>query len=382
MQSLAEGAAAAHRVGLALSIDHASRVRISTEGDAVLAFPATMPGATTEGDLRGLGGTLYGLLLNRWPFADPDSTWGPVKSIGSRRPEEPAAIDPRIPFVISATADGLVREDAGIRSAATVLALLRQARSEAQVSAADGLISRPPTLPPPGGYASFRDFGPTQQTEEARNRILKTCLGIAAAVLVVLLLIAASTFNRIVGGDSDLESTESKLGLQPSAPSSRQAQETEAPPAAPVSAMQPVGASVFSPGGGADNPDSAKLAIDGDPATAWSTDTYHDAVPFPTFKEGIGLLVQLPKPISLSAVTVDLNSTGTVVQIRSSPSATPGRLDETAELTPPTPMQPGHNNIPVTDAAPATHIVVWISTLGASDGKSRTSVSEITVVGS
>jgi putative peptidoglycan lipid II flippase len=138
---------------------------------------------------------------------------------------------------------------------------------------------------------------------------------------------------------------------------------------------------VFSPGGEADNPESAGLAIDGDPRTAWSTDTYFDAVPFPSFKPGVGLVLQLTRPISLSSVTVDLNSTGTVVQIRSSASAMPAKLDDTAELTPPTPMQPGHNSIRVTNPAPAPNVLVWISTLGTTAGESRADISEITLQG-
>ncbi|WP_435793436.1 murein biosynthesis integral membrane protein MurJ, partial [Mycobacterium tuberculosis] len=45
MQSLAAAADAAHRAGVALSIDHPSRVRVSIDGDVVLAYPATMPDA-------------------------------------------------------------------------------------------------------------------------------------------------------------------------------------------------------------------------------------------------------------------------------------------------------------------------------------------------
>ena len=43
MQTLAAAAEQAHRSGVALSIDHPSRVRVSIEGDVALAFPATMP---------------------------------------------------------------------------------------------------------------------------------------------------------------------------------------------------------------------------------------------------------------------------------------------------------------------------------------------------
>ena len=46
MQTLAAAAEQAHRAGVAMSIDHPSRVRVSIEGDVALAFPATMPDAS------------------------------------------------------------------------------------------------------------------------------------------------------------------------------------------------------------------------------------------------------------------------------------------------------------------------------------------------
>ncbi|EUA43575.1 putative peptidoglycan flippase MurJ [Mycobacterium xenopi 3993] len=82
MQSLAAAAEAAHQVGVALSIDHPSRVRVSITGDVVLAFPATMPDATPEDDIRGIGAALYALLVNRWPLPEAGCA-----AAGPRRPQ-------------------------------------------------------------------------------------------------------------------------------------------------------------------------------------------------------------------------------------------------------------------------------------------------------
>jgi putative peptidoglycan lipid II flippase len=46
IQSLAAAADEAHRAGVALSVDHPGRVRVSLEGDVVRAFPATLADAT------------------------------------------------------------------------------------------------------------------------------------------------------------------------------------------------------------------------------------------------------------------------------------------------------------------------------------------------
>ena len=67
-ESLAMAAEAAHRAGMHLSIDHPTRVRISSDGRAVLAFPATLPDGTPQSDLRGIGGCLYAVLC--WPKGD------------------------------------------------------------------------------------------------------------------------------------------------------------------------------------------------------------------------------------------------------------------------------------------------------------------------
>ena len=149
--------------------------------------------------------------------------------------------------------------------------------------------------------------------------------------------------------------------------------------ARPGAVVHPVSATVFSPGGAPDNPQQAGLAIDGNPDTSWSTVTYNDAVPFPNFIEGEGLVLHLSEPTALSAVTIDLSSSGTEVQIRSSPTDKPAALADTTELTPTTPLQPGHNRIQVHDQTKTSNVLVWITKLGTADGKSRTDISEITL---
>jgi protein kinase-like protein len=141
--------------------------------------------------------------------------------------------------------------------------------------------------------------------------------------------------------------------------------------------VKPVSATVFSPDGPPDNPQEAGLAIDGNPDTAWSTVTYKDPVPFPKFIEGMGLLLHLSEPTALSVVTIDVSSTGTQVQIRSSRTETPAKLADTTQLTPTTTLQPGHNRIAVHDRTKTSNVLVWITTLGTTNGESRTEISEI-----
>jgi putative peptidoglycan lipid II flippase len=111
----------------------------------------------------------------------------------------------------------------------------------------------------------------------------------------------------------------------------------------------------------------------------WPIDTYTDPVPFPNFKNGVGLMLQLPQPTKLGEVTIDLDSTGTAVQIRSSQTPTPASLDDTFVLVPATTLTPGSNTIKVDNATPTSNVLVWVSTLGQVDGKSRSDIAEVTL---
>ncbi|MCP9274921.1 murein biosynthesis integral membrane protein MurJ [Mycolicibacterium sp. CAU 1645] len=367
IQSLAAAADEAHRSGVALSIDHPGRVRVSIDGDVALAFPATLASASPEDDIRGIGAALYALLINRWPLAESGVRSGMEAADldPAGQPVEPRSVDRSIPFQISAAAARAVQENGGIRSAPTLLNLLQQATAVADRTEIIEPVDEPEDQP----RARYRDDPPSEHPPVRRKGLL---IGIAAGavVLVIALVVLASVLKGIfsdVGGG-----LEEGLGLNDS-------DSSETSPAENTSVVKPVRATVFSPGGEADNPQDAGLAIDGNPSTGWTTDTYTDAVPFPNFKSGVGLLLQLPSPTTVGEVTFDLNSTGTSVQLRSAQSATPASLEETTELTPPQPMKTGANTITVANPTSTTYLLVWITTLGSVDGRSEAMISDITV---
>ncbi|HET7666375.1 MAG TPA: lipid II flippase MurJ [Mycobacterium sp.] len=375
IQSLAAAAEAAHRSGVALSIDHPSRVRVSIEGDVALAFPGTLPDTTPEDDIRGIGAALYALLINRWPLPESGVRSGlaPAELDSAGQPIEPRSVDRDIPFQISAAAARAVQEGGGIRSAPTLLNLLQQATAVADRTEVIEPVEEPPVPPP----TRFRG-APTDDPESAarRRKGLIVGLSVGAAIIVVALIVLASVLSRIfgdvgggLGGD--------QLGLN--APTTSAEAGGGATNGSTGQIVTPVRATVFSPEGDADAPDQASLAIDGNPATVWPIDTYTDAVPFPNFKNGVGLMLQLPQPTKIGEVTVNLNSTGTAVEIRSSQTPSPSSLDDTTVLTGATTLKPGSNTIKVENAAPTSNLLVWVSTLGQVDGKSRSDIAEITL---
>jgi putative peptidoglycan lipid II flippase len=373
MQSLAAAADAAHRAGVALSIDHPSRVRVSIEGDVVLAYPATMPEANPQDDIRGIGAALYALLVNRWPLLESGARSGlaPADRDSAGNAVEPMAVDRDIPFQISAVAVRAAQEDGGIRSASTLLNLLQQATAVADRTEVLGPIDDSPSpstalLTPGQELATF--------TRRRRNVLIG--VGAGLAVIVVALLVLASVVSKIfgnVGGGLNKD----ELGLN--GPSSASSASSTTASAAAGSVVRPTKASVYSPDGDPDNAGQAGQAIDGDPSTAWATEIYTDAVPFPSFKQGEGLMLQLPSPTVVGQVSIDTPSTGTKVEIRSASTPTPATLNDTTVLAQAVTLKPGHNVIPVRAGSPTSNLLVWISTLGSTNGKSQAGLSEITV---
>jgi putative peptidoglycan lipid II flippase len=324
-----------------------------------------MPGATPEDDIRGIGATLYALLVDRWPLPESGTPSGlaPADTDPAGEALEPRAINRDIPFQISAAAARSVQVGGGIRSAPTLLNLLQQATAVAD---------RTELIEPVGGStpaAGHSDIEDDLEAQARRKRNLLIGVGIGAGVLVVALIILASVLSSIFG-DVGGGLKGDQLGLNPS---------TSQSATASGDTVTPVKATVFSPAGGADNPDKAGLALTGAPGSGWATDTYTDPTPFPNFKNGVGLMLQLPAPTKVGSVSLTVPSTGTQVQIRAASTANPASLDDTTVLVPATTLKTGPNTIQVNASAPTTYLLVWISTMGTTNGENRTEISQLSV---
>lgn len=89
-----------------------------------------------------------------------------------------------------------------------------------------------------------------------------------------------------------------------------------APAAGP---LEIAGARAFDPQGDPpndENNDEAKLAVDGDPETRWRTVRYIGNAKLGGLKRGVGLVVDLGKPVEVSQVDLLLSGKGTDLEIR------------------------------------------------------------------
>ena len=74
---------------------------------------------------------------------------------------------------------------------------------------------------------------------------------------------------------------------------------------------------IVSPKGDQDNTEDADKTVDGNQATAWSTDRYSNKANFGGLKDGMGVWIDLGEPRQIVSVQVDLATPGASGELRS-----------------------------------------------------------------
>jgi hypothetical protein len=128
--------------------------------------------------------------------------------------------------------------------------------------------------------------------------------------------------------------------------------------------------SVYDPSGDGDNSDAVSRATDGDPATVWKTQEYRQQLP--ALKPGVGLMASFVSTEQLADLTIESQSPGTVLEVRTAPTAD-AEFGQTVPVTTVT-LQQGRTTIPLTQSQPTQHLLLWITKLG---GGGSTYVSDI-----
>lgn len=355
VRTLAAGAEAAHRSGAALSIDHPDRIRISADGEAVLAFPGTLADASRDNDVRGLGAVLYALLLATWPLdptrgnalattADTTELVGglPTASPNSRGlPIEPRAARAGVPFEISTVAVRALEGNSGIRTAATVQHLLDQATV---------LDQKTELILPVDGRPAVLAHSVAGESPRRRSRTRALIVG--GALLALFLVIALVVW--LAGAFDTHHSSSAGTSAQSSTSS-------VAPSSAPV--VAPVLKSVEVKDYSSQDPDSSDYVqntLTGK-TPPWSTDSYLRSPRFGNLKPGVGLLYTMAVPASFTSVTIRTTTPGVVVQIRTVDS--PDDAFASSTVVGRATLAQRTTSIPVTLSGPTQYLLVWITEL-------------------
>lgn len=293
ISALADSVAAVQEAHMALGIDHRDRLRISTNRNAVVAFPGALPSTTQEQDIHGVAVAL-GLLLEHVPFERiPEYLVDLYREVKGWTPEQAAQADMR------AVAEQLRRHNT------------------AQMTVQED------STPDPTDVSGFG-------AERANAGSFAFAAAVAFTVVVALAVTVALVLS-LVGGDRE-DSPLSTNSLQESVSSVGSSGTRVEPQAITIK-----GAAEWMPEGSEgtpDNPDLAKLAADGDSSTSYETASY--LAQFgedPTaMKHGMGLLLTVPDATRLDEVTLNGLRPGTVVEVRSADAQNLKSLDDTELL--------------------------------------------------
>ena len=248
--------------------------------------------------------------------------------------------------------------------------------------------------PPPGGDGSLAaagfwpwDAGPggpgdddaTAENDAVPGRSwLRLAMVIAACLAVLIAVVVAINLGR----------GKTPLGTEREEPTVSPSLTTPAEPTA--SPLADVVAGAFDPLGtdaGSENDDEAALAVDGEPATSWSTSTYRDQLgpTLPALKSGVGLYLDLGVVREVAAVDLELVGSPTAVELyvsddapTAAPTGQPLAADPAAdaEITL-EPESPDGSRSAVT----GRYVLVWFTSLPVVPDGFRAGLAEVVVRG-
>jgi hypothetical protein len=198
-------------------------------------------------------------------------------------------------------------------------------------------------------------------------------------VVVGLPLLALALVIALAWWIGSLLSVSGDVGGQGSAPSASAPAPNTSAAQTPAGAALPVAhAAVFDPYGDGEpeNDRDVPKAIDGDPATAWSTLVYRGSPAFGNLKPGVGLLLDLGGKKSVAAVTVNSTTPGATVEIRTGDAV----ATDLKAFTPAADgIVKGNTDFAFDKPVTARYVLVWTTGLVAGPEGFSADIAEVTV---
>ncbi|MEP9362990.1 protein kinase family protein [Nocardioides sp. CN2-186] len=251
-------------------------------------------------------------------------------------------------------------------------------------SPAGGAPARTPRSPRPAGAASAAywpwDTGTgsvsaTPDDPEPEEVPGRNWLRLAALIAACLLLLVACVVAYNLGRGR------TPLGAIPDDEPSRPPSSQTSPSASVAAPIAGITASDFDPQGDPpeEYPELAALAVDGDPDTAWHTQTYDQDFGPGGLKTGVGLVLDLGESHDVAEVDLTLIGSPTDVSVYVTDTRPTGVRDLT-----PAASATGvgtRDKLTLDPAVPGRYVTVWLTSLPQVQGGFRGEVAEVTVRG-
>jgi len=380
--SIADALAAVHATGMVHGNVHPGTTLIGDDGRVVLADARADSADSRESDVRAVGGLLYYAMTAHWPHTEiapstlPDANRDATGNIAA-----PRQIRAGVPAYLDDLTMDLLDTRVATPEADALTAEL------ARLDSAD---------------EEYEDVGPLRFTQgtsaEPVRSTRKIVVGVAA--LVVIAIIGLVFGINAIGNSNDNPAKVTQNGNAPTGTTgntgsngANNGDDTTAgtPQKIPLSADN-VRIVDPPPGDRSDTGEAAKT-VDSDKQSAWDTQGFKSAK-FGNLKAGMGVLIDLKTPRTVSDVRVEVSSPGVVMEIRTG-TTDPGdnsngdkKIVETYKpLTTDGPTKADGTTVVFTEGFDENvkyqYILVWLTELPlGDDGRYRISVPNIEVDGS
>ncbi len=359
-----------------------------------LGIGAALAGTTAEdpalADTRGLGRLLYAALTGHWP--GPDYPALPSAPVADGRPRSPRQVRAGVPAAL----DDVTCRALMLRGRNNGQPLTTPAQLASALSAAIPPAPLPQLLPaPPARPAAPREsrrkvaqdqYWPGQQDRPAQGSRPSRADGgerlagvriragaVAVLVLLVMVGVVAAAFQ---------------LRKHPAPAAASQTTNGTTRPASPAAALlTPLSASGFDAYNLADtgdeNSQSAPGAIDGNPATAWTSQYYFSPV-FGRLKPGSGLMLDMGKPVRLASLQVQFGPAAGAnvrIEIGNTDTRDPATVQDMTTVAKAADVG-GLRTFPVHSAATGRYVLIWFTRLPPSQGHYMAEIFNIVLRGS
>ncbi|GAA0810622.1 protein kinase family protein [Spirilliplanes yamanashiensis] len=377
--SITDALAAVHATGMVHGNVHPGTTLVGDDGRVVLADARADSSDSTESDARAVGGILYFALTGHWPHAEAGESGLPdAVRDGSGTIAAPRQARAGIPAYLDDLTMDLLDKRIAAPETAVLAAELARLDSQDEYEADAG----PLRFVTGGG-------GDGESPRAAR----KIVLGIGALLVIAVIglifgirAITTSSEQAQSGGNPTQQGAGQQQGGDPAAGG----EGTDRAQPKKLALTGDMVRIVDPPTGDRSDVPEGPLVVDGEKDTGWDTQGFNQAK-FHN-KLGMGVLINLGEPRTLSEVRIDMSAPGAVMELRTG-TGDPGNSsagdDQVAKTFTPLaddgPKRAEGSRAVLGGFDPDTqyqYLLVWITELPqAEDGKYRITVEEIEVHG-